>query len=467
MIPESAGAQATTPVSLRPWQRLEALLLPGWRRALATISLLGLATVFGAAMVFATQTLLARELGPNDYGRFVSSLATVTMIAPLAAFGLTQFRMKVYGVEGWAAHRWIKPSLQFTLATTALAFVILFGWALLFAPHDGTRFDLFVLSPVILCFLAIDLIANKLRLEDNYRAMALWLSLMIPSSRLMVVLLLLLLAQPSATFVACCYGAIALLVAVAGLPHLRVLVRDEIKLRGHGPRSLEALPDAPSPSVYELWSQAWAYGVYAALYPVFFQISTILLKYLDGDAQAGMYSIGLAVMTAIYLIPTTIYQKFLLAKLHRWAAHDRPKFWLVYRQGNIGMLALGVLIAIGLAAASPWIVPLVFGHAYRGVVSILLVLSLCPPLRFLSTAMGSVLLTEDYMRYRVYAISAATLIVIVVNAALIPRFAGVGAAWGTVAGELALLLGTWSSVRLFRREEPDDGGPAVDEPVTP
>ena len=76
------------------------------------------------------------------------------------------------------------------------------------------------------------------------------------------------------------------------------------------------------PRVSELWSQAWPFGMVAVLYPVFFQVSTILLKYLGGDTQAGFWAIGLAVMTAIYLIPATIYQKFLLSKLHRWAAHD-------------------------------------------------------------------------------------------------------------------------------------------------
>ena len=97
------------------------------------------------------------------------------------------------------------------------------------------------------------------------------------------------------------------------------------------------------PRVAELWSQAWAYGVFAVLYPIFFQISTVLMKYLV-DAEAGLYGIALAVMTAMYLIPATIYQKYLLSKLHRWAAHDKPKFWMVYRKGNIGMLALGIVV---------------------------------------------------------------------------------------------------------------------------
>src|SRR4249919_843949 len=118
---------------------------PNVRRSLAAMSMLGAATAGAAFIGFLTQTLLARELGPSAYGLFASSVVTVTMIAPLAGFGLTQFRLKVYGVEGWAAHRWIKPSLRFTIFTTFLAFAIVVGCALTGAPHNGTRFTLLVL----------------------------------------------------------------------------------------------------------------------------------------------------------------------------------------------------------------------------------------------------------------------------------------------------------------------------------
>jgi O-antigen/teichoic acid export membrane protein len=447
-------------------QRLEGLLLPGWRQAVAIISMLGFATVVGTSMVFLAQMLLARKLGPSSYGLFASSLATVTMIGPLAGFGLTQFRLKVYGVEGWAAHRWIKPSLQFMLVTTLLAAGTLVGWALLGAPDDSTRFMLLVLSPVILSMASVDLVANKLRLEDRFARMALWVSLAIPSSRLLVVLMLLLVPRLSVGFVAVGYGVIALGVALAALPHLIVLMRDEMRLTGHGPRPA-VMPAASNPGMRDLWSQAWAFGVYAALYPIFFQISTILLKYLDGDTQSGMYSIGLAAMTAIYLIPTTIYQKFLLAKLHRWAAHDRPKFWLVYRRGNVGMLLLGLLVGGAVAVSAPWLVPMVFGEAYRGVVPVLLVLAFCPPIRFLSTAIGAALLTEHHMRFRVYAIAVATLVVVAVNALLIPSLAAVGAACATVCGELTLLLGSAYGVHRFHSNRFAEARGPVDDLITP
>ena len=91
------------------------------------------------------------------------------------------------------------------------------------------------------------------------------------------------------------------------------------------------------------------------------------------------------------------------------------------------MFALGMLIGIALVVVAPWVVPLVFGERYRGVVQILMILAVCAPIRFLSTAMGSALLTEDHMRFRVYAMALAAAVVIGMNLLLIPRFSALGA----------------------------------------
>ena len=425
---------------------------PALRRTITAISLLWLATAAGAAMAFLAQTLLARELGPSDYGLFASSLATITMLAPLAAFGLSQYWLQVYGVEGWNAERWLRPSLRFIGVTTALSMAIIVLWAFVGAPADATRPTLLILLPVILSVLTVDLVGSKLRLEERYNALALW-QLSIPSSRLAVAILLLLIPTLAGRFVALGYGAISLAVALLALPQLRAMLRGEMKLHGHGPRpaavETTATSGLPVPTVSQLWSQAWAYGLNAALYPIFFQISTVLLKYMSGNAQAGMFSIALAVMMAIYLIPATVYQKFLLSKLHRWAVHDRAKFWLVYRKGNLAMLLSGLLISAAMVVLAPWLVPIAFGEKYRPVVKILMVLALCPPIRFLYTSVSSALLSETHMRYRVYAMAMAALVAVLFNVLLIPHYGELGAAVATVISETMLLAGTYWGVRKF------------------
>lgn len=438
--------------------RRERLKLTGFvpshlHRPLAAVSLLGLATGIGAVLVFLTQTLLARQLGPADYGLFASSSVTVTMVAPLACFGLGQFRLKVYGAEGWAANRWLRPSLRFTAITSVLALAVVVVWAMAGARDSDTRFLLLVLSPVVLSTAAVALVMNRMRLEDRYRSMALW-QLITPASRFALVAALL--AIPPAwlssepyRWVAVGYCALALAVTLMALPHLLALMRGDLALTGHGPRDESADMTEPQPTLRQLWSQAWPYGVAVMLYPILFQVGTVLTKYLSGNAQAGMFGLAVAVLAAIYLIPTTIYYKYLVAKLHRWSVHDKPKFWQVYRQGGAVMLLLGLVIGVALALSASWVVPLVFGQAYGQVATLLLVLSPCVPLRFLTTAIGSVLLTEDHMRYRVYATAVAVVFAIGLNAVLIPPFQAMGAAIAAVIGEVVLLLVTCYCVRRF------------------
>lgn len=418
-----------------------------WYRAAFALGILSVATAIAAGMVFLTQTLLARGLGPERYGLFASSLATVTMIAPLAGFGLSRFRLKVYGEEGWGADRWLRPTLRLAMLTTAAAIAIVVGWALLLSPDAATRRSLLLLAPVVLGLLAVDLVGSKQRLEERHKRMALW-QLVNPGSRLLLVAALMAAGALSVDAVLLGYCAIALLVTAVAWQQMRAMLQGRMALHGHGPRDPHALP-GPTPGAWQLWSQAWAFGMTAVLFPIFFQVGTVMLKYLDGNVAAGHYGIALAVMVAIYRIPAIVYQKFLLPKLHRWAVHDKPRFWQVYRHGNLAMLLGGLAVGGALALGAPLFVRLAFGEAYLEVATILLVLALCVPLRFLGTAVGAALLDERQMRYRVLAMAGATVLAIGGNALLIPRYAELGAAIATVLAEAFLLLAIWAGVRRF------------------
>lgn len=423
----------------------QALPMP-WRPAIAALSVLSLATAAGAAMVFLTQVVLARHFGPSQYGLFASSLATVSLVAPLAGFGLSQFRLKAHGAEGWAAERWQPASSRFLVLTSVVAIGGVVAWALLGPPVDAeTRSMLLVLAPFILGLLAVEQIGSKLRLEERHAALAGW-QLLMPTGRLVIALLAVAGLSLSIQAVAWGHAALAVVALMLALPQWQAMRRGDWTLKGHGPRDLSLVRDIARPDARMLFRQAWPYGVAAMLYPVFFQIGTVLLKYLRGDAEAGVFGIALAVMTAIYLFPTTIYQKFLLARLHRWAVHDRTRFRQVYRLGCIGMLASGLLVGVVLAALSGEAVR-VFGEHYASLQPLLMVLAVCVPIRFLSTAVGSVLLTEGQMAYRVGAMLTAATAAALLNLLLIPAQGAMGAAIATLAAEGLLLLAMYHGAR--------------------
>ncbi|WP_333678991.1 oligosaccharide flippase family protein [Dyella sp.] len=416
----------------------------GWRRALGAISMLWIATALGAVLAFVTQALLARKLGPSGYGLFASSLATITIVAPLSGFGLSNYWLQVYGVEGWQANRWLEPSLRFIILTTLISLAVVVLWSFIGAPPDARRL-LLLLLPVVFGVLAVSLISSQLRLEERHQSLA-WWQLITPGGRALVALLLWLVPSADGRVAAVGFSATSVLMAMLAWPKLKTMMRGDMQLHGHGPWQPVT---GPVPSMATLWSKSWAYGMEASLYPIFLSISTVLLKYLGGNAQAGIFGIALGVMMAIYLIPTTIYQKFLSSMLHRWAVHDPEKFWRVYRHGCIGMLASGVLVGALLAATSPWLVPIIFGEKYRPVAGVLMILAVCVPVRFLSTVMCNALLNETHMRYRVLVMGIVALLIVALDVVLIPRYHVVGAACTTVIGEIASLLLMYLGVRWF------------------
>ena len=75
-------------------------------------------------MLLATEINLARELVPYRYRSFAIGLARAILIAPLATSALQGFWREVFGLEGWRAIRWLKPSARFSVFTTTKTLLI-------------------------------------------------------------------------------------------------------------------------------------------------------------------------------------------------------------------------------------------------------------------------------------------------------------------------------------------------------
>ena len=119
------------------------------RKALAAISFLWLGSLAGAGLVLITNVVLARELTPSGYGVFSAALATITLLPPLAEFGLRGFWLKAFGAEGWGAVRWLTRAFRFVILSTTVTLLLLAAWAA-FGPHDASfRWLLYWLLPVI------------------------------------------------------------------------------------------------------------------------------------------------------------------------------------------------------------------------------------------------------------------------------------------------------------------------------
>lgn len=125
----------------------------------------------------------------------------------------------------------------------------------------------------------------------------------------------------------------------------------------------------------EVFLDVYPFGLAGIFHLLYFQSDIVLIKYLIGSEAAGIYNVAFMIITVVMILPSIIYQRYLLPKMHRWANHDQKAFNKVYKSGNYLMLGLGVFIMIIVLFSSPFFVPLIFGSSYEQSVLLISVLS--------------------------------------------------------------------------------------------
>lgn len=127
------------------------------------------------------------------------------------------------------------------------------------------------------------------------------------------------------------------------------------------------------------------------------------------------------VMSAVYLfltlcIKNSCFQKY-TAGLVRILI-----FYNSFKQGSLAMLGLGVLACIAIWILMPYLLPALFGIEYEQAVTVVCLLSLCAPIRFMATSVGSVLVTQKHVALKVRCMAGVAIFSLSVNFILIPKF---------------------------------------------
>lgn len=391
---------------------------------LAPFLKLGAASGGAALLAFLTQTLLARSLGADDFGRFSAGLSLVTIMAPLACFGIGSFWLSVFGKEGWQAERWLGASLSYVRLSAGLVLAALAVWAL-YGPHDSTTtLVILVLLIFVLSQIVMELVGVLFQLEENYSAFALW-QVLPHAIRIGLLALLLLLpvfaAELHSALAAFFLAAAAIL--VVGFALMRRRLSGQLALKGHGERPTAASSAPLKARLGDVVKASLPFGLGGFAYLVYTQLNVVLVKYLGSDADAAYYAIAFMVMNAFLLLPNMAFEKILVPRIHRWYHQDLPRLKQV-----LGLSAGLVLVTSALGIAVLWlsadlIARFFFGANSAPLASALLILMWSIPLRSLSLCFGSVLFVGRFIKLRLWIVLITLFVDIALCMVLIPNAA--------------------------------------------
>jgi O-antigen/teichoic acid export membrane protein len=422
-------------------------------KTMENLSILWLGTVGGAAFAFLSQMFLPRVLGPSNYGLFSSSMALVAMFMPLAGFGVYPFLLKIFGTEGWGAVRWLTPTFRLSATMTIATAAGIAVWAFV-GPHDPiARNVILLLIPVIPSGMFLELVSCRYQLEERYPRYVIWHIIQHIIRFIVIIVLFLLSVSGALLTVSVAYSLIAAAICLYGAFQLYGFIKGRIALKGHGLKPDSGTDgDAPATQIREIAValESFPFGLAGLFHLMYFQAPIILIKYFIGNESAGYYNIAMTILMAAYLLPNTVYGKYLIPKIHRWSIHDRERLLKTYHYGNGMMLLLGCLSTLSIIILSPIMIPILFGQDMSEASAVLIFISLSIPFRFVAFSLGAFLLTGDHIKRKIAIMGFVAVVSVLLNIILIPAYQLNGAVVSAIISDIMIfVLYLWANYKYL------------------
>lgn len=194
------------------------------------------------------------------------------------------------------------------------------------------------------------------------------------------------------------------------------------------------------PAAWTYAVASWPFLVLTGLRAANFRVDTVMVYALSSPAEAASYETAFKLLEVSRLLVRPVASVFFplcasMAAEAAWARLRRTSNMLLLRTA-----AAGVGLAAGVAVIAPWVMPTVWGPEYAESGAVLRVLYLSVPLLWLGLVAS--FLAAALGREKAAAIGQALSLAINLgmNAAFVPIFGAVGAAWTTLATQGALSL---------------------------
>ena len=362
--------------------------------------------------------MLARYLGPAQFGLLNYSISLVTIFGAVASLGIEGIviRELVKAPERKSAILGTAFGLRLLGGVIALSFVFLAAWF----SSDGQSITLLAVVVALAffpqSFEVIDLWFQK-NIQSKYTVLAKSGAVLLGAA---VKIGLVLAKAPLILFA----GALALdavfsAVALAVIYHRRgELVRNWSVSREIARNILR---------------DSWPLILSGMLVAIYMRVEQVLVMMFFGGESVGIYYAAVRMTELWQFIPG-----FILASLYPLLVEKRQQDVNIYRQKLQVIFDLltgfGLVVAAGVTVFGPYLLPLIFGAKFAPAIPILLILAWTAPITFSGVVRAQYFLIESLTIYH----TASALIGIATNVTLaillMPRYGIRGAAISALAG---------------------------------
>lgn len=369
----------------------------------------------------ATYAILARSLGPSDFGVWATALAFVSLFQFLTDFGVEQVGIQRMSQEPEREAEWLGAVLGVRSLGAVGASLICLAALQLLSEEGNVRVVGMVLAITILGTAPGSLLAV---FESRLRAGVTMTLLTLQSLSWFGGVVLVAVLGGDVLDYAWAFVVAAIITSLGHLVATRRFARVALR-RGR-----------------ELWRPmvrvALPLGIAGVMSTIYYRIDAVLVFELASAREAGFYGAAYRFLDPLHLFPMGVMGAIfpVLAAVH---GRDPERVRRLVQAGADYLAVVSLPILAGSLALSGPLVRLVFGPGFEraaGLVPILMLAFIFVSFGYLSGYLVPVLGLQ--WRFAAYATGGAVANV-VLNVLLIPRYGAYGAAWTTVATEAFVL----------------------------
>ncbi len=392
-------------------------------------------TYVTVALGLVVSALIARGLGPDDYGRYVYVLWLSGMLVTIGNNGLgvsgIRFISEALGRnqpnEAANVHGWLQKRQWFSLVAVGVAFLI----ALPFLKPAGWDANMGLLIGVVLVSFATKAIyqfnVSMAKGHGRFNVEA-W-STMIMSVLYTVGVGALTWHQASLSWYLCFFSVICIGHVFVVAPMLR---RDGVTASHEG---------CPPALIARLKPHLWWSIVHISVGLLSNKtIETFLLNSLIGPAEVGFFAIATNLTRGgVELVSSSLTSILMPLLAHAYGAGGMRQVNTILSDAVRYCLFLGLILAgLGLLWAA-FGIALMYGDKYEPVVNVLRIMVIVGGLTLTESAFGALLTTTDNQRLRAFVAIFSVGVSVACAFTLVPMYGLMGAVWANAISRIVVM----------------------------
>ena len=374
--------------------------------------------VLNMGVSFLVMILVARYLGPEQFGILAYGISLVAIFAVAGHVGLSGLVVRELVKQPDAKQEIMGTSFALKGAGYFIGLLLLIVFAIFSEEYQSTEFWVLIILSISIIFRPFDVIDFwfQSRLEAKYAAIPKIIALLIGS----VFSVLLVFASAQLVLFAFANALQVIVAAILMCVIYKYKSKLSIKNWRMSARRAKGLAE-----------QGWMIFLGSIFAMIYLKIDQIMLKWLVGPEEVGVYAVAATLSEAWYFVPTAIVASFFpkMIKLKEsepglYETRLQQMFDLLY------MLALGVAVFVTLLAKP--LVLLVFGEAYGASSAILVIHIWAAIFIFMRAAFSKWILIENVLMFSLITQGLGAFANVALNFVLIPDYGGLGAAYATL-----------------------------------